>query len=89
MYITAFIFYYMVCHSFLHSLFSSLCHFLCKGLFAVLADVTDTGRSVTPKNESEELSNQIIMKPTILDVNIALCTSMEAFFHTTLTDLAP
>ena len=75
--------------SFLHGLFSSLCHFLCKGLFAVLANVTDTGRTVATENESEELSYQVIMKPTLLDVHLALGTSMEAFSHTTLTDLAP
>jgi hypothetical protein len=70
-------------------LFTPFCHFLCKGLFAVLADVTDTGRSVTSENECEEFSDEIIMKPTILNVHLALGTSMEAFFHTTLADFAP
>ena len=50
-------------------LFTPFCHFLCKGLFTVLADVTDTGRSVTPENECEELSYEIVMKPTILNVH--------------------
>ncbi len=75
--------------SFLHGQFSSLCHFLSKGLFAVFANVTDTGRTVATENESEELSYHVIMKLTILDFHLALGTSMEAFSHTTLADLAP
>jgi hypothetical protein len=58
-------------------------------LFAVLVNVTDTGRSVTPEDECEELSYQIVMKPTILDVHLTLGTSMEALFHTTLSYFAP
>ena len=75
--------------SFLHGLFTPFCHFLCKCLFAVLANVTDTGRSVTPENESEELTYQIIVEPTILNVNLTLGTGMEALFYATLADLTP
>ena len=75
--------------SFLHGLFASFCHFLCKGLFTVLADVTDAGRSVTAENKSEELSYQIIVEPTILDVHLALCAGMEALLYATLANLAP
>ena len=74
---------------FAHCLFTPFCHFLCKSLFTVLTDVTDTGRSVTPEDECEELSYQIIMEPTILDVLLALGTSMEPLFHATLANLAP
>ena len=73
---------------FADGLFSSFCHFLCKGLFAILADVTDAGRSVTPENECEDLANKIIVKAAFLNVNLALGTSMETLFHTTLVDLA-
>ena len=58
-------------------------------MFAVLTNVTDTGRSVTSEDECEELSYQIVMKPTILYVRLTLGTGMEAFFHTTLADFAP
>ena len=75
--------------SFLHGLFTSLCHLFSKGLFAVLANVTDTGRTVATEYESEELSYQIIVEPTILDVRLTLGTGMEALFHTTLANLAP
>jgi hypothetical protein len=75
--------------SFLDGLFTSLCHLFSKCLFSVRANVTDTGRSVTPENESEELSYQIIMEPTILDVLLALGTGMEVLFHATFANLAP
>ena len=58
-------------------------------MFAILADVSDTGRSVTPEDESEELSYQIVMKPTILDVRLALGTGMEALFHAAFANLTP
>ena len=58
-------------------------------MFAILADVSDTGRSVTPEDESEELSYQIVMKPTILDVCLALGTGMEALFHAAFANLTP
>ena len=37
--------------SFLYGLFSSLCHLFSKGLFTVLADVTDAGWSVASEDE--------------------------------------
>ena len=75
--------------SFLHGLFSSLCHLFSKGLFTVLADVTDAGWSVASEDECEELSYEVVMKPTILDVHLALCAGMEALFHTTFSYFAP
>lgn len=74
---------------FLHGLFSSLCHLFSKGLFTVLANVTDTGWSVASEDECEELSYEVVMKPTILDVHLALCAGMEALFHTTFSYFAP
>ena len=58
-------------------------------MFAVLANVTDTGRSVATEDECEELSYQIIVEPTILDVHLALSTGMVALFYATLADFTP
>jgi hypothetical protein len=74
---------------FAHGLFTPFCHFLCKCLFTVLADVTDAGRTVATEDECEEFSYEIIMKPTILNVHLTLGTSMEAFFYATLADFTP
>ena len=51
--------------------------------------VTDTGWSVASEDECEELSYEVVMKPTILDVHLALCAGMEALFHTTFSYFAP
>ena len=70
-------------------MFTPFCHFLCKCLFTVLADVMDTGRSVAMEDECKDLANKIVVKATLLNVNLAFGTSMETLFHTTLADLAP
>ena len=49
----------------------------------------DTGRSVAMKDECKDLANKIVVKATLLNVNLAFGTSMETLFHTTLADLAP
>jgi len=74
---------------FAHCLFTSLCHLFSKGLFAVLTNVTDAGRSVAPENECEELSYQIVVEPTFLDIHLTFGTGMEALFHTTFSYFAP
>jgi hypothetical protein len=75
--------------SFLHGLFASPCHLFSKSMFAVLADVSDAGRSVAAEDECEELSYQIVVEPTILDVRLALGAGVEALFHAALADLTP
>ena len=74
---------------FTHGLFTPFCHFLCKGLFTVLADVTDAGRTVATEDECEDLANKIVVEATFINVYLAFGTSMETLFHTTLADLAP
>ena len=55
-------------------MFTPFCHFLCKRLFAVLADVTDAGRTIATEDECKDLADKIVVEATFLNVYLALGT---------------
>ena len=73
----------------MHGLFASFCHFLRKGLFAVLADVSDAGGTVATEDKSKYLADEIVVETTFLHIHLTFSTGTDVFSLATLADLAP
>ena len=72
-----------------HGLLVSFRHFFCVGLFAMFADIADTGGTVAVEYKGEELGGKIVVETAFLNIHVALSAGMEAFLQAATPDFAP
>ena len=75
--------------SFLHRHFSVVSHFLCKGVFAMLLDIMDAGRSVAVEQDGKQLSDKVVVNLAFLHILVTFGACVKAFPLAALPYLAP